>query len=190
MELSPSVAESDLSVLMVDAQLSRDGTPLTLTGPTVAGIPLTYTIQLDSFGRNDSGNYTCTASVRPQPPSIFLTTSSVLHNTARVTAGIYSYTELLLKCVVYTVTVYNAGVYLSLRGRSYGDNSYILITDIGEGDDGALLCFTDLVQCCRDDDTSSGMALGEWFFPAWSAVLLDAAGGDFYRSRGPRVWYV
>ena len=68
------------------------------------------------------------------------------------------------------------GVYLSLRGRSYGDNSYILITDIGEGDDGDLLCFTDLIQCCRDDDTSSGMALGEWFFPDGSAVPLDAAG--------------
>ena len=50
-ELSPVVVDSDLSVLMVDVQLSRDGTPLTLTDPTVAGTTFTYTIQLDSFGR-------------------------------------------------------------------------------------------------------------------------------------------
>ena len=88
-ELSPLVVESDLSVLMVDAQLSRDGTPLTLTGPTVASTTFTYTIQLDSFGRSDSGNYTCTATIRPHPPSTFLTESGEQSDTARVTAGIY-----------------------------------------------------------------------------------------------------
>ena len=49
-ELGPSVVESDLSVLMVDAQLSRNGTPLTLTAPTVAGTTFTYTIQLNHLG--------------------------------------------------------------------------------------------------------------------------------------------
>ena len=88
-ELSPAVVESDLSLLMVDAQLSRDGTPLTLTGPTVAGTTFTYTIQLDSFGRSDSRNYTCTATVRPQQPSTFLTESGEQSDTARLTAGIY-----------------------------------------------------------------------------------------------------
>ena len=73
---------------MVDAQLSRDGTTLALTGPTVAGTTFTYTIQLDSFGRNDSGNYTCTATVRPQPTSTYLTGSGVLSNVTRVTTGI------------------------------------------------------------------------------------------------------
>ena len=86
-ELSPSVVNSDLSVLMVDAQLSRDGTPLTLTGPTVAGTTFTYTIQLDSFGRNDSGNYTCTATVRPHPNSTFLAGNDTLSDTVRITSG-------------------------------------------------------------------------------------------------------
>ena len=86
-ELGPSVVESDLSVLMVDAQLSRNGTPLTLTAPTVAGTTFTYTIQLNSFGRSDSGNYTCTATVRPQPSSTFLTESGEQSNTARITVG-------------------------------------------------------------------------------------------------------
>ena len=63
-ELSQQVSQSDLSLLMVDAQLSRDETTLALTGPTVAGTIFTYTIQLDSFGRDDSGIYTCIATVR------------------------------------------------------------------------------------------------------------------------------
>ena len=88
MELGPSVVESDLSVLMVDAQLSRDGTPLTLTGPTVAGKTFTYTIQLESFGNDDIGNYTCTATVRPQPPSTFLTGSGEQLDTAELIIGI------------------------------------------------------------------------------------------------------
>ena len=73
-------SETTLSLLMVDAQLSRDGTPLTLTGPTVAGTTFTYTIQLDSFGRNDSGNYNCTATVRPQIPSSYLINSVITSN--------------------------------------------------------------------------------------------------------------
>ena len=87
MELSPLVVESDLSVVMVDVQLSRDGTPLTLTGPTVAGTTFIYTIQLNSFGRSDSGSYTCTATVRPHPPSTFLTESGEQSDTVRVTTG-------------------------------------------------------------------------------------------------------
>ena len=75
-EMAQGVVDSDLSLLMVDAQLSRDETPLTLTGPTVTGTTFTYTTQLDSFGRNDSGNYTCSATVtRAQSSSTYLTGS-------------------------------------------------------------------------------------------------------------------
>ena len=103
-ELGPSVVDSDLSLLMVDAQLSRDGTPLTLTGPTVAGTTFTYIIQLDSFGRNDSGNYTCTAAVRPQQPSTFLLGSSVLSNTVSIKAGMHHLcmmSRILNQCSVF-----------------------------------------------------------------------------------------
>ena len=88
-ELSQQVSQSDLSLLMVDAQLSRDGTTLALTGPTVAGTTFTYTIQLDSFGRNDSGNYTCTATVRPQPTSTYLIRSVALPDTINIKAGMH-----------------------------------------------------------------------------------------------------
>ena len=86
-ELGPAVVESDLSLLEVDAQLSRDGTALDLTSPTVSDTTFTYVTQLNSFGRNDSGNYTCTATVRPQSTSTYLTGSAVLSDTIYIQAG-------------------------------------------------------------------------------------------------------
>ena len=62
-KFGPAVMEPDLSLLMVRTQLSRDGTTLDLTGPVVSDTTFTYTIQLNSFGRNDSGNYSCTATI-------------------------------------------------------------------------------------------------------------------------------
>ena len=52
-----------------------DGTLLAQKGPTVhvMGTTFTYTRLFESFGRNDSGNFTCTASVQPQPTLIYLT---------------------------------------------------------------------------------------------------------------------
>ena len=101
-ELSPAVVDSDLSAIVVDTQLSRDGTPLTVTHLTVADTIFTYTIQLDSYGWNDSGNYTCTATVRPQPHSTFLITteSSESSDTVRVTAGSRDFTEM---CGLYSL---------------------------------------------------------------------------------------
>ena len=82
------ILDSEIFLLVVDAQLSRpDGTPLALTGPTVTGTTFTYTAQLNSFGRNDSGNYTCTATVRPQPPSVYLNGTGELSSATRVTTG-------------------------------------------------------------------------------------------------------
>ena len=64
---------SDLSLLMVDTQLSWNGTTLGLPDPVMSGTTFTYTIRLDSFGRNDSGIYVCTANVMLQQPSAYLT---------------------------------------------------------------------------------------------------------------------
>ena len=89
-ELGPVVVDSDLSLLMVDAQLSRDETTLPLTGPTVTGTTFTYTIQLNSFEWNDSGNYTCTATVRPHSTSVYLTGSAILSETIYIQAGSHS----------------------------------------------------------------------------------------------------
>ena len=55
-------------------------------------------------------------------------------------------------------------MYLSLRGRIYtSNNTYIDIDDIGVGDEAALLCITDLMQCCRASELN--IALERWFYP-------------------------
>ena len=71
-ELGSAVMESELSLLMVSAQLSRDGTPLNLTGPTVTGTTHIYRVAVSSFSESDIGNYSCNATVRSQSTSNFL----------------------------------------------------------------------------------------------------------------------
>ena len=78
------------------------------------------------------------------------------------------------------------GVFFSLKGSYVSINSNIFITDIGEGDCGALLCYTDLNECCHNSDTTT-RALGQWFYPNGSDVGTRSNGQDFYVDRGPSV---
>ena len=71
-ELGSAVMESELSLLMVDAQLFRDGTPLNLTSQSVTGTTHIYRVVVSSFNENNVGNYSCIATIGPQP-STFLT---------------------------------------------------------------------------------------------------------------------
>ena len=72
---------------MVDTQLYGDGAPLTLTGPTIRDTNFTYTRQFESFGRNDSGNYTCTATVGPDPALTYVTGNETLSTTVNIEAS-------------------------------------------------------------------------------------------------------
>ena len=69
------------------------------------------------------------------------------------------------------------------------NNSHVDIQyDIGEGDEAALLCITDLVKCCYSADTPREVGgLGQWFYPNGSAVPIEGAGYDLYRNRGRSV---
>ena len=87
-ELSPLLVENDLSVILLDAWLSRDGTRQNLTdSPTMARTTFTYNIQLDSFKWRDSGNYTCTATVRSPYKAHFTDSGSVMSNVTKVSTG-------------------------------------------------------------------------------------------------------
>ena len=87
-ELTSIIQSSEIFSLTVDAQLSRDGTLLTLTGPIVTGTTLTYTRRFEPFGRNDSGNYTCLATLRPQSSLIYLTgNETLLSDSVSIKAG-------------------------------------------------------------------------------------------------------
>ena len=66
-----------------------------------------------------------------------------------------------------------------LRGRTYLNNTIVRMTDIGEGDDAALLCVTDSTNCCGDP-----YFVGEFFYPDGSVVNVRASGYSLYRNRG------
>ena len=69
-------------------------------------------------------------------------------------------------------------MHLSLRESFIANNSYISITDIGEGRNGALICFTDNSSCCNINGRG-------WFFPNRSVVSVNVS--SIYFSRGPSM---
>ena len=91
LKLHSAVVPSEILLLMVDTQLSRDGTPLTLTGSTIRDTTFTYTTQINSFGRSDSGRYTCTATVRPELALTYVTGNETLSAIVNIKAGTYYY---------------------------------------------------------------------------------------------------
>ena len=76
-------------------------------------------------------------------------------------------------------------MYISLRDRTYLNNSNILITDIGEGDSSALVCHTDLEECCGSNETNNSMALGEWFYPD-SSIVNNSASNEYFLTNRDR----
>ena len=86
-KLNPAIQNSEIFLLTIDAQLSRNGTPLPLTGPTVTGTAFTYITHLRSFQQSDFGNYTCRATIRPSPSSTYLIGTDVLSNTLNIKPG-------------------------------------------------------------------------------------------------------
>ena len=86
---------------------------------------------------------------------------------------------------------FSLGVYLKSNCKIYTKNGSIIpISEIGEGDD-ALLCFTDLQECCQNTHTgNTSGALGDWFYPNGSAVeTLENFNPDhgFYKNRDQSV---
>ena len=78
---------SENALLIVDVQLSNDETTFALPSATMTDITFTYKTVVNSFGRNDSGNYTCTAKVRPKPTATYLSGNETL-STFNIRAGI------------------------------------------------------------------------------------------------------
>ena len=86
--------------------------------------------------------------------------------------------------------LHNAGVYLSLKGVVYPNNSHVLITNIGESNNSVspppnsnngLQCITDRRPCCQSPLNRAG----DWFYPNGSVVPTAQVGTTtFYRNRG------
>ena len=89
--------------------------------------------------------------------------------------------------IVLIVCIYT-GVYLSLKGVVYPNNSVILITEIEQTNstsNNGLQCITDRKPCCA----SLPNRHGEWFFPDNGGVVPPIGTGasratSFYRNRG------
>lgn len=84
---------SEVSLIVVNAQLFRDETqPVNLTEPTVIGTTIVFTRKFESFERKDSGNYTCTAVVKPnqlQAPHLTKNSNATLtSDPIKVTTGL------------------------------------------------------------------------------------------------------
>ncbi len=61
-------------------------------------------------------------------------------------------------------------VYGYLNGVAYPNNSIVDLSEIGL-DDNSLVCYTDLITCCRGEDSPIGGALGDWRLPINSAAI-------------------
>ena len=72
-ELDLMILESDLSLLNVSAEISRNGTVLTQTSQSVDGTIFNFGATVNFFSQSDVGNYVCSATVTPLPSSSFLT---------------------------------------------------------------------------------------------------------------------
>ena len=76
--------------LNVTFKLSRTDPPgpaLINTPPSVSGYTHTTTAVIRSFGRSDSGVYTCRANVGPRSPNSFITDSRPASDSEQITTG-------------------------------------------------------------------------------------------------------
>ena len=73
-QMKSSVTDSEVSLLMVEAQFIKPGgTMLSLANPVISGTTFSYSIEVKDFDDNDFGSYTCSVTVRPRPSSLYLT---------------------------------------------------------------------------------------------------------------------
>jgi hypothetical protein len=81
------VTESELSLLTVEAQLFRDGSPLMLDAPTMSGSSFIFGFAVSSFNESNVGSYNCTATVRPASSQFLTGTGQGTSSLVRLTIG-------------------------------------------------------------------------------------------------------
>ena len=86
------------------------------------------------------------------------------------------YILLPLHCYTHT------GVYFELKGKVYLNNSAAPLMEVGEGER-ALLCKTDLEECCGMQPNR----FGEFYYPNGVRVPIARHQQGFYRNRGEQV---
>ena len=64
----------------------------------------------------------------------------------------------------------------------YGNNSRVSLADVGEGEENALICRTDRINCCGAPNR-----FGQFYYPSGIQVPINSAGQSFYRNRGDQL---
>ena len=91
-QMSSSVTDSEVSLLMVDVQfIMPNGTTLNLSHPEILGTTYTFTIQVTYLSDDDVGNYTCLATARRGPLSTYLTGTGELSGKTELRIGEMNY---------------------------------------------------------------------------------------------------
>ena len=70
-----------------------------------------------------------------------------------------------------------------LRGQFYTDSNIILDPATIGTDQEALICVTNIMECCQSGDTGTSSGAGSWYGPDGDAILFGAL-NDPYMSRG------
>ena len=81
---------SELSLLMVTAQFTRpDGSVFDILDPVMSGVTYNFSTQVNSFGDNDVGNYTCntTVSTCPSLRDFLIGTGQLVSNPIKIVIG-------------------------------------------------------------------------------------------------------
>ena len=187
MELSPSV---DIPVTVNTVWTGPAGFMTTNTAQPVMGSTTTYisTAIVNSLGRDQSGDYTCTATVSSMSSNTANSTVLSSSNTSRVTVGKDKYSCGVFhnhaSIILHAYHGITPGVYLSLKGNVYPNNSNITVNEIGAAGmtlNEGLQCVTDRRPCCSTPPNRAG----EWYFPGDGGVVPTLLGATtFYRNRG------
>ena len=86
--LNSTIEMSEVSSLLtVSTQLTHPNGAMLSLSSTTTGITIIYTTTVNSFGRSDSGNYTCSATVGAQPSAMYLTGIDDSSDALEVTTG-------------------------------------------------------------------------------------------------------
>ena len=81
------------------------------------------------------------------------------------------------------IIIYIAGIHFIIGGQIYGNNSIVSVASIGEGEENALICRTDRIDCCGTVPNR----YGQFYYPNGIQVPINNGGQGFYRNRGDQV---
>ena len=71
--------------------------------------------------------------------------------------------------------------YVSFRGQTLANHSYVNLSQVGDDSSGSVQCHTDLITCCSG---AQGSHRGDWHFP--DGARLPFSIGGIVLSRGAR----